>query len=494
MCISYSRKSRPMEHDNNSSIDLIRTLRKQHAAKMQDSQDQPSSPVRETISTGENPSQKDSNISLLDLNDTSHSLEAASLSGTTPIHSFPPFSGDEAIDANESDSSQPPTCEKRIPTPPPLPPPSAFTARRYTSSSGKTPATQGASSDSEGRHVCTHGVSYPPLDELLKFGRVSRTQLIEVEKRFDSERFHCVSHMICEGIYTASSITQSDHLVIEDLVPLSRNEFDLGLQQTMETHLRSRLPVTPTPSSTSPTRTRSIRQFKATPNHVQTVSKSPPPPSERSIQSYDYSIDLPEQLRSRATPRRELRFSDEVSSPTRQRITHDEFYEVDSEPHPVIPLKKISTRNFEPSKDTTRNMSLALEACSLPQIFSDVRLTFLHYIHQSLYSLHLRSHVKIQSYPKPDILDLLIIGRDLCDQRRRYNSDIRHPQLLKLFLKELFSRRSRKVRSNCFEVPMLREGHAITLSLALEAFTSFHRLYQVAWNQQFGQMVTPPFI
>lgn len=380
----------------------------------------------------------------------------------------------------------------RIPTPPPLPPPSALPRRRQTSSSGKTPLTNGSTSDSEGRHICSNGISYPPLDELLKFGRVNRTQLIEVEKRFDSNNFHCLSHLICEGIYHISNVKTNDHLMIEDFPPLSRNDFEQGLRDPIETYLRSRtINVTPNESS-NPGRTRTIKVNPLSTSKSSTTSR--PPASDASTKSPDLTIDTSVQFPPPRYQTSEIRSSDELTSPVRQNILRSQMQGDSSDHETVKPHTGSSSKSFKPSPDLNKNMASALEHCSLPQIFTNLRLTFLHYIHQSLYSLHLRSHVKTQSYPKPDILELLIIGRDLCDQRSRYNADIRNPQLLKLFLRELFSRKSRKIRSNCFSVPMLKEGQTITSSLALEAFTSFHQLYQVEWNQQFGQMITPSFV
>lgn len=501
-----------MEPSNNSSIDLIRQTRTRLAAKKQSAQDQNTVDNPEEVHLTDSPSQKSNEADLPETSSPTHDSSptlTAELQSPVPDRPLTPtqllckvYETEQELRTLNRQLYNPPPDYENIPNPippaPPLPPPSAFTTRRYTSSSGKTPVTQGTSSDSEGRHTCPHGISYPPLDELLKYGRVSRPQLIEVEKHFDSERFHCVSHMICEGIYNVSADIKTDSPVIEDFVPLKRNDFNSGLKNIVEDHLRSRMTIPNPLSSSQNTRTTKTREYKPRNRPEQTVLNTPPPPStppsERSLQSYDYSIELSEQFPPRNTLSRELRFSDETTSPVRQRNFRDITQEEASDPETVKARKGTSKRGFTPTKDHTTNMSLALEACSLPQIFSDVRLTFLHYIHQSLYSLHLRTHVKTQSYPKTDILELLIIGRDLCDQRSRYNSDIRHPQLLKLFLRELFSRRSRKVRSNCFEVPMLREGHTITSSLALEAFTSLHRLYQVEWNKQFGQMVTPPFI
>jgi hypothetical protein len=390
---------------------------------------------------------------------------------------------------SDTESKSPP----RIPTPPPLPPPSAFHKRKLTSSSGKTPITNGSSSDSEGRHTCSNGKIYPPLDELLKFGRVNRSQLIQVEQHFNSERYHCITHMLCEGIYKISDVSESDNLVIEDFIPLARNDFSTGLQNVIETHLRSRHSIksdktdNATPSRTRAKRENSLqlRKFDSQPSTTA---------SEKSEESHDYTVILSEQFPPPRISSGEVRFSDELTSPVRQRILRDQMQVDDSEPETIKPKRHSSPKSFKPFMDLEKDMAQAIELCSLPQIFHNLRLTFLHYIHQSLYSLHLRTHVKTQSYPKTDILELLILGRDLCDQRSKYRNDIRHPQLLKLFLRETFSRRSRKIKSNCFQVPMLQEGHSLTSSLALEALTSFHQQYQVEWNQQFGQMITPSFI
>jgi hypothetical protein len=389
-----------------------------------------------------------------------------------------------------------PPVANRIPTPPPLPPITAQKHSRQDSSSGKVPLTIGSSSDSEGRHLCPNGTSYPPLDELLRFGRVTSQQLNEATEHFDSEKFHCMSHWICEGIYHISNLSSSEHIVTEDLVPLSRNNFASNLRECIDSHLRSTLKISNGLATQSKTRTREVRTNTLQLRRSQTQPRPPPPPStsEKSDPSYDASVSLPEQLPRHTNTSSDDWSNNELSSPIRQRNLRNRMKDQDSDHETVKPTKGLTSRHFKPTKKLQDDMANALEICSLPLLFPNLRLTFLHYIHQSLYSLHLRTHVKTQSYPKPDILELLIIGRDLCDQRSRYTRDIRHPQLLKLFLRELFSRGRRKVRTNCFQVPMLIEGHTLTSSLALEAFTTFHQTYQVMWNHHFGQMIVPPFI
>lgn len=399
--------------------------------------------------------------------------------------------------SEDEKSSQSDIQFNNVPAPPapPLPSFSKAAPQPRRESHGATTTTTKSSTDSEGRHLCPNGIAYPALDELLKYGRITRNQLQQVEEQFNCEQHHCLSQFICEGIYHSSQITSSDRPTIEDYVPLARNEFNRNLTMAVDNFYRQRSTRQYTPKETS---SQSNRQKRVNPLRNRKslqleVIPSTPSSDIQSTTNDNLSVIRPTSISEVQSAQNSL----ELTSPQRQRANRVEAHLDESDQETTRPRRSNrdhSHRHFKPSGNLRECMIQALEVCSLPHIFVDVELTFLHYIHQSLYSLHLRSHVKTQSYPKLDILDLLISGRDLCDLGRRQRGNLAHSKLLKLFLQETFSTRSRKVKSNCFQVPLLRRNQTVTSELIHEALSRYHEQYRIRWSHTFQLMVTPPFI
>jgi len=472
----------------NPALDTIRDLRKLVIGKATSSPLSPStrSASSRLSSTFSNPENRMETIP-----ETSKS----DLSETSPEPRLPEFISDTVICQEpaelSSDSFQTPAA------PPPAPPlPESFSATPRTPDPApvKTRSLSSSSYESNGRHTCPHGISFPPLDELLRFGRVSNSQLRDVEQNFNSDEFHCLSHFICEGIYKISTHTQSENLAIEDFVPLARNEFSLNLSSAVENTLRSR---------------RSLQNDRTIDNGES--SNSPRHTPRRHWTAPSSNADLPTRLRSHSSSLNSGKHSapnSNLSSDSQSeddppvlnehvRVRPSNAYPESFQSNPLsieTPTGYTARVNIDFLNSVEENMLNLLQHCSLPLLFPNVRLTFLHYLHQSLYSLHLLNHVKVQSYPKNDLLDLLIVGRELCDLRRHRKNSIKNIEFFGIFLKQTLSTRRRKVRTNPFAVPSLKQNITVSSELVLLAFDSLHSEYKIAWNSHFPLMITPPFI
>lgn len=247
-----------------------------------------------------------------------------------------------------------------IPPAPPLPDFPRTLVQKRRESRGTTTATTNSSNDSEGRHPCPNGITYPSLDELLKFGRITRHQLEQVEEQFNSEEFHCLPHFICEGIYHSTQITSSDRPAIEDYVPLARNEFNNQLTSAVSEFYRTRSLQPHSPKLGEQTEQRKKRDNPLRHRAVPKLELSSSRSEDKTIRSH-----ICEQKSSESTSLSEVQSPTdtiEPTSPQRQRANRVEAHLDESEIETTKPRRTHrdrSLKNFNPSQNALQCMTQA---------------------------------------------------------------------------------------------------------------------------------------
>lgn len=341
-------------------------------------------------------------------------------------------------------------------------------------------------------HICPNDKRYPTYEEIVRYGRLSAAQMKQIGPSFDNELYHCYSHYVCEAIYHISDHTSSLCPAIEDLIPMSRSEFDSRLKDSVTSALRTRLGIsTASKSSTpddSPVRNVKRRQFTVKSHDHDELSSSPednrlvrpqaPSPPARS--SERSSASSPEDRLLAIERRIELQLS---------QIRSDHSMRSESIPETDVFTLPASTP-FTPVPDS---MSNCLRELNIPSIFADEKLSFLHQFHQCLYSLHHLDHVKLQSFPKDDIFSLIKFGYRVCTLREKQRKLIRNRHLFMRVMENTFDFRKRKVIGNHYDFPFIKNDDSITSSYMLDFCQSLQLEYSTIWKRTFGSDYLPPF-
>lgn len=146
------------------------------------------------------------------------------------------------------------------------------------------------------------------------------------------------------------------------------------------------------------------------------------------------------------------------------------------------------------SGDPYIDLFLVLKNGRLPQIFLNIRLTFLHHMHQCLYQIHLCQHKKTTSYPKEDLLHL--VETELLSLGRFHHAAIisASAPMTMFCLRETFSFSKRRIKNNPFQFPEIVPGNAFNSVIFTKVMRNLHLEYEMLWRSTFRGAVPPAFI